>query len=205
MVPGKIGEKELIDLIVEGNGNDSGRFAPVGKLIFDRIRRMERDTVLYLKPKKTPVIALLMLLSVAQTLVFAANVAEVVPINSVAAFAVNGLLLILLGAAFGKLVSLERYVYSFFEESVTETRGILNRITHTVPVDKIFGYKVTRSISDLLFGTSHLTLEGSTGLPVLEISFVDAEQAKTAERLLEALIARNRQEIAEKASQVQSG
>ncbi len=165
-------------------------------MIFDGIKRIERNTVLYLKPKKTPVIALLVLLSIAHTLVFAVNMVDIVPADSLAVFAVNGLLLLMLGAAFGKLVSLERYMYSFFEESVTETRGILNRITHTVPVDKIFSYKVTRSISDLLFGTSHLTLEGSTGLPVLEISFVDAEQAKTAERLLEALIAKNRQDMA---------
>ncbi len=148
----------------------------------------EHRALLSLKPKMFHIFALMIILSIAHSLLFLAHFSGIISDTSTWVFWLNAALLALFMVAFVQLVKMNRHVYEVSRTAVTELQGLVHREKRTLPLDKVFAYRMNRSLTDHILGTAHLTIVGSGGIPAITISFADYSEARNAENLLDALL-----------------
>ncbi len=149
---------------------------------------LEQRVLMCFKPKMFHVLALVLALSVIHSAIFLAHFTGLASDVSPWMFGLNAALAVLFIASFLYLLNLSRHVYEISEQSVTELDGLVYRKKRTIPLDKIFGYRMNRSPLDLVLGTAHLTIFWSSGATALEVTAAGYADARNAEVLLGRLL-----------------
>lgn len=148
----------------------------------------EAKTLMRMKPKMFHILLFVLALGIAHSLVFLAHLTGLVDHVSQLSFALNIALLGLFAYSFVHLVGLNRHVYEISGSAVSEVQGIIHREKKIVPMDRIYGYRMTRSVEDHLLGTAQLKITGTGGESCLDIRDADYLDALNAEKMLEILL-----------------
>ncbi len=148
----------------------------------------EAKALMVFKPKLHHILAVVLVLSVLQFMLLAAHLGGFYSGDLPWLFWANVVILGTFTVIFLHLLDLSRRIYVISDRDVNEISGLIRREKRTIPLGKVFGYRLDRSGWDLVLGTANLTILASSGTSMLEISAVHYSDACNAENLLGRLL-----------------